>query len=259
MKARKGFLRRYVLRRDLRRKVLGRAKAFWRKATKNEFRDQRALFSNNPPETIFDVGANIGYVSKHYRKCFPGATVWAFEPTPDTCAVLQDYVKGDSRVRVEQLALSNESGEAEFYVDNQTYGGGANSLLPHSEHFFESAPKADYKAVRVETVRLDDFLARHEIDRVDILKLDVEGAELLVLEGASQALTDSRIGLINAEVRLVADFEGQPLAHDLAAFLAKFGYRTFNLYGFVEDQHRQGLFGNALFIGPELRRRAMRS
>lgn len=246
---------RYVFRRDLLRKLRARAGQVARRVGKSDLKDTRRVLTSCPPEVVFDVGAHVGYVSAFYRKAFPEAEIHCFEPTPETREALQRHLGGDARVHVHGTALSDREGEADFHVDNRTFAGGANSLLPHTPAFHEAHPRARYERIRVPCTTLDAEAGRLGIDRIDVLKLDVEGAELKVLAGGEALLRGSRIGLIDMEVRVLPDFEGQPLLEDAIRWLRARDHVLYNLYPFAEDAKGQALFGNALFLGRALRER----
>ena len=86
-----------------------------------------------------------------------------------------------------------------------------------------------------------------------MLKLDVEGAEPSVLDGAREMLASSSIDVIVSEVRLVPGYEGGALLHDLIDHLAEPDYRPFGVYRFAKSSIGQSLWGDAVFLGPALR------
>jgi FkbM family methyltransferase len=246
------FLRRYVLRPDFLRKLKGRVRRYHRFGTRNPLTDLRSLFVTGPA-VVFDVGANVGYETAAYHQAWPATRIWAIEPTPATYADLTRNVGSMPGVTCIQAAASDRDGEAEFRVDPATHRGGSNSLLAHTEHFELQAPREGYRTVRVPTMRLDTLCARAGIERISLLKLDVEGAELMALEGARRMLGESRIDAVLAEVRVRAAFEGQPLLQHLLAFMGGLDYVAFAIYPFAETRIGQALFGDVLWLGPRFR------
>lgn len=95
---------------------------------------------------------------------------------------------------------------------------------------------------------LDAFIATHGIKEIDILKLDVQGSELLVFKGAENALKNKIIKLIYSEIWFLAGYESQPLYHDISHFLAQFGYKPFGVYNIHYRTDGQFLWGDAIFI-----------
>jgi hypothetical protein len=105
----------------------------------------------------------------------------------------------------------------------------------------------------VPTIRLDTFCERERIARVGVLKLDIEGAELLALQGAADLLAAGRIDAVIAEVRVRADYETQPLLQDLLAYLGALDYHLYNLYPFARSEIGQACHADAVWLGPRFR------
>ena len=237
------WLTRYVFRRDLVHKVRSRALRLRRKLGRNEIGDATDLLAHRPVEVVFDLGANVGYVTAALRREHPDAQIHAFEPTPATFAALQQHLGGEPGVHLHQVAVGDQDGPVTFRCDNQTLGGGANSMLDHNERFHATQPSADYQEVVVDGVRLDTFCAEHGIERIDLLKLDVEGAELKVVDGASSLLGADAIDAIATEVRVQPDFVDGPLLGDVVEALTAHGYRLFGLLRLRRDGDRPGPLG----------------
>jgi FkbM family methyltransferase len=247
------ILRRYILRRGFVKKVLNRLRRYYRAGTRTPLADLRRLF-DTPPTTIFDVGANIGYETEAFRAAWPHSRIHAFEPTPQSFAQLVRNVGGHANVHCENAAVSNSDGEAAFQVDPTLHRGGSNSLLPHTEVFTLTSSPGNFRSEIVRTVRLDTFCEREQLAQISILKLDIEGAELMALEGAGALLDDGRIDAVIAEARFRASYGGQPLLADLLTFLSLRGYIPYNIYPFAESRSGQGEFGDVVFLGPQFRR-----
>ena len=111
---------------------------------------------------ILDCGANTGLVSLYLKKVFPGSRITAFEADPSICSVLQRNLQGLG-VDIIEAAVWTEDGTARFSQD----GADGGKLL-----------STDEVGVTVSTVDLRDYLH----DRIDFLKIDIEGAEIPVLQ-----------------------------------------------------------------------------
>lgn len=130
-----------------------------------------------------DVGANIGDYSRVAALCF--RRVDAFEPIPELAAKLRRELP--AHVRVHQIALSSAEGEAVLRIPRQ---GGAEVTGLASLNAAVQA--ADMREIRVRTATLDSLA----LDRADAVKIDVEGFEEAVLEGAAGLLATHRPALI---------------------------------------------------------------
>ncbi|MEO1065184.1 MAG: FkbM family methyltransferase [Actinomycetota bacterium] len=134
-----------------------------------------------PGSTCYDVGANIGYFTLlASRLVGPAGRVVAFEPAPENLAVLAGNVErnGADNVLLSSRAVSRSTGADRLQL--ASFSGG-HSLV-------EAAGGNTGVAPLVETVALDDFVDTAGVPRPDLVKIDVEGAELLVLEGMTRLL-----------------------------------------------------------------------
>jgi FkbM family methyltransferase len=125
------------------------------------------------PRTILDLGANIGLASAWFRAHYPAARIVAVEPDPDTFAKLERNLGGDEAITLVQAAVGRESGELELY---RPAGYSIASSV--------SGSHADGgSSTRVRACTIDELCAEHGLEGLDLLKLDVEGAELDAIEG----------------------------------------------------------------------------
>jgi FkbM family methyltransferase len=154
-------------------------------------RETRALFrALGPGSLAVDCGANVGRVTAALAA--RGADVYAFEPNPHAYAVLHERFAADPRVRCLPQAVATEAGRALLYLhvharDDPLAWSTASSLLAEKGNVDPAS------AVEVETVDLDAYLAGLG-RRVQLLKLDVEGTEVDLLE---RLLETGRLGAID--------------------------------------------------------------
>jgi FkbM family methyltransferase len=133
---------------------------------------------------MVDVGANIGYYSILWAAARPENRVVAFEASPRALSFLERNVTGNSlssHIDIQKTAVSATSGKSPFWPgpEDQT-GWGGLSLV------------AEEGSIEVSAISLDDFF-RDEPQHIDVLKIDVEGADFLVLKGAAGLLKSRRI------------------------------------------------------------------
>lgn len=199
--------------------------------------------------TIFDIGANIGQSIEKYREIFPACKLYSFEPNPDTFSILHERYNAAPGVRCEQLALGASQGISSFYATNCPE---ASSLLPPEEFVRKRSPNRnyDYKLLEVPVDTLDNTLQRLNIPAIDILKIDVQGAELGVLQGAESLLKSTNIDIIYLEVLFAENYAGQCDFNDIWNYLKAFGYIVWDIFPFLHTDHGRLWTGNALFISP---------
>lgn len=165
-------------------------------------------------ESTLDVGANIGHMTGLLASCVgPNGSVDAFEPNPKILGLLRSHCELWGRnptlgsIRIHPLALSRSTGTVSFYDSKEDPNNcGLGSLV---------GGPGKVRTAEIPTARWDEVLDPHH--RIGLAKLDVEGSELLVLEGASKLL----------KARTVRDilFEDHtPYPSETARFLEDFGY-----------------------------------
>lgn len=220
------------------------------------FEAQRRLLIGHRVATVFDLGAFVGDVTARYRALFPDATIHAFEPFPASFEKLAARFRGDAFVKPQPLAVGGRAGSAVLYVNGLS---ATNSLLPRpSEGRRYFPPEGETVAVeRVRTTTLDAFCREHGLAGIDVLKLDIQGGELLALKGAEELLRRRAVGLVYTEASFVPHYQNGPLFHEVAALLAGHGYGLYNIYNLVRAANGQLRFADALFVSPEVRRRAL--
>jgi FkbM family methyltransferase len=135
-----------------------------------------------PGSVVFDVGANVGYYALTAAPLVgPGGRVYAFEPASQQFGRLRDNASrnGFSQVLSHKLAFSDRSGEAVLHLDDE-FNTGAASLR-------QAGPK-NIRDEIVACTTLDDFIESQSIERLDIIKIDVEGHESAVLHGGQKTI-----------------------------------------------------------------------
>jgi FkbM family methyltransferase len=174
-----------------------------------------------PGMTVFDVGANIGIYSLLSAKYVGGhGSVHAFEPSPNTFAQLQVNVglNAFTCIHLIQSAVREVSATSMLYLYEQ------NAMNSLSRQEWVGKPLGQ---VEVQTVSLDEYVSTQELAHVDLLKVDVEGAELAVLQGARRLLSGSNPPVVVCEF---ADKTARAFGYQAASiqdYLERFGYQLF--------------------------------
>ena len=194
---------------------------------------------------ILDIGSWHLRQSIEFASIFPDATIDAFEPVPDSYQLCKDRLNAlndqtKRRIRVHNIALSNKKSTIPFYpVDpalSSTPNIGASSMF----RFIDGLNGTPFgqqlvqQEIQVEANTLDNWCKENKVTKVDIMWVDVQGAELLVFQGAEKILKNTRI--IMTEVGLKPYYEGHTLKADIDNFLFGLGFRelegSFELNGF---------------------------
>jgi FkbM family methyltransferase len=194
---------------------------------------------------ILDIGSwHLGQ-SIEFANLFQDAHIDAFEPVPDSYQLCLNNLNSldeqkKNRIRVHNFALSNTEGEISFYaVDTsipQKIDAGFSSLFKFSDGLKNSyyGDSLVQKEIKVHTRTLDNWCAENAIKEVDIMWIDVQGAELLVFHGSDKVLANTRI--VMTEVGLKPYYEGHTLKADIDKYLLAHGFQeldhAFELNGF---------------------------
>jgi FkbM family methyltransferase len=172
-----------------------------------------------------DIGANIGWHTLLMARLVgENGRVIAAEANPSVRSRLQDNLNFNRFGHVEVLpyAVADSEGTAEFYGPEVKDAESANG------HVITDGAEAKNRIIRVETRRLDSIVSTVQVDRLDLIKIDVEGYELPVLQGGEQIIAKFRPHIVfeyNAEY--VARGRGSPRA--IAEFFRRHRYRLFTI------------------------------
>lgn len=197
---------------------------------------------------FFDVGANDGGTLINALPVFDSAEFHAFEPHPSTFQRLKSRMSAP-RASLHQLALSDQSGIVEFYeYGSEGQASLLNSLTPDARYAVRNGYES--REITVESSTIDLFCERNSIDRIDVLKIDVEGFELSVLKGASGMFSAGKIGFVYAEFNDLFPQDGTTggSLFPIAEYLNQFGLQYISTYtDFVATEGRLHVGANVLF------------
>lgn len=191
-------------------------------------------FKKDEKLIIFDIGSCDGLDSIKYARMFPSASIYAFEPLSKNVELIHSNINtyGVSSIQVVPIALSDKKGQEKFYVSSGNpeelkssdwdYGNKSSSLLQPDK----STEVLDWlKFDQVETVdtnTLHAFCKENQIQIIDYIHIDVQGAELMVLDGASEYI--SRIKMIWMEVENIPLYKDQPLKTEVELYMRRNGF-----------------------------------
>lgn len=196
---------------------------------------------------VFDVGANIGQSVSRYRDKFPNCFITSFEPNPQAFSLLERSWGGVPGVTLNQIALADYTGHASFFRTRVSAG---SSLLKPTERIIELSSECnyDYETINVPTMTLDHYCQIHNVRNIDILKMDVQGSELGVLQGAEKLLREGMIKLIYSEVILAETYENQTRFVDIVSYLNKLNYEIWDIGSFLYTRNDRIWAANLIFV-----------
>lgn len=132
-------------------------------------------------DTIFDIGANIGWYSNHLSKKLPGAAIYAFEPIPETFAQVKRNTELNQakNIILNNFAFSDKKQTLTFYYSPTVTGASSSVNITENDSMVK---------LECEASTIDAFVKDKNIDRLDFIKCDVEGAELMVYKGGIETI-----------------------------------------------------------------------
>lgn len=191
---------------------------------------------------MFDVGANTGQTWVEFRRNEPLAKIYCFEPVLETFQELKKNTINDENCIIENCAFGSEEGEKTIHLFDKN--SPLNSLR---DDIMNSEKDARQEVIKIKS--LDDYCKRNNIQKIDLLKIDTEGYELMVLEGSKNMLKSKSISFIYCEVGFLKRSIRHTHFSELTEWLADKGYYFFGLYQLVSNGWKEGdYFGNALFV-----------
>jgi FkbM family methyltransferase len=169
---------------------------------------------------VIDVGAHIGYHTLNMAKCVgENGKVFSFEPEPDNFCMLKKNVEVNhySNVITENKAVGITNGKSILYT-SQTHSG-IHRMYPS---------KSCQKQIEINSVKLDDYFKKNNLlDKIKLIKIDVEGAELNVLQGSKEILSKSKNLLIFLEFIPNHIMDCGMIPKDILDFLQSYGFKIF--------------------------------
>lgn len=192
------------------------------------------------PQVIVECGTCNGEDTLDLLKTYRPNQIFTFEANPENHPWCREKLAGEPQITLVEQAVSDKTGTVTFYPGDIKHcrfpNGGISSMYP----FRPGHPEFQLQApITVPSTRLDDFLRLQGIEQVELVCLDVQGAELLALRGLGNYL--HTVKAIISEVWFNPYYDGAPVYGDLINFLKPYGFTTRELFRFEN-------FGDALWL-----------
>jgi FkbM family methyltransferase len=193
------------------------------------------------PATVYDIGAYRGGWTRLAAEIFPAATFILFEANGDNAVHLQSTGRRHFIVTV-----SDEDGSGTLFLPRTADTSGASLYVENSAHY--AGGNRVERAVA--TARLDTLVARHDLPPPDLIKLDVQGAELDAIAGGAGAVAQCRA--LIAELSLASYNQGGPLIAEAMAAIARRDLHCIDICELHCSPHGTVLQADFLFAKPAL-------
>jgi FkbM family methyltransferase len=208
---------------------------------------QQALLSSNHIDMIFDIGANVGQYASQIRSGGYKGKIVSFEPLSDAYAqLLQNSRKDADWIVAPRAVVGDEDRQVDINISENSL---SSSIMPMLQSHIDAHPSSRYLSTQKVTMSRLDTIAPQYLNPTTsaYLKIDTQGAESKVLDGASQTLP--RIKGIQIELSFVPLYEGQPLFLDIVHRLLDLG---FDIHGilpvFIDPETGRLLQADGIFF-----------
>ncbi len=170
------------------------------------------------PRHVLDIGANHGNWTRAAVKYFPQAEYVLIEPQDQLKVCVQDLIDSGYKIRWVNAGAADESGMLRFYI---SYRDDSSTFLPREER-----PETRMESEAIVEVRtLDDIVSTCHLPAPDMVKIDAEGFDLKVLQGASSLISKTDVFLLEAGV--ICPFENSVAR--VVSTMENFGYRLIDI------------------------------
>lgn len=186
------------------------------------------------PRIIFDIGAYEGHWALDVLEVFPNATVFMVEAQENKNEILKKVSKAYPNINHAIALLSSTDGAKKLFFENET----GSEIVEHN--------REGEKCCEIATTKLDTLLEQKGIPFPNFLKLDVQGHELEVLKGATNALKNAEVCLL--EVSLM-DFGNKiPLLAEMISFMDENNFQAYDISQFMRRPYDKALFQLDMFF-----------
>jgi FkbM family methyltransferase len=181
---------------------------------------------------IFDIGANIGQTGIHFREYGYTGKIVSFEPLNDAYAQLLKASKGDQKWETRNCAIGNADTTTKINISGNSVSSSLLDMLPTHEN---SAPESKYVGQQEILVKKIDTVFPEIVGASDnvMLKIDTQGFEKMVIDGAKSSL--DQIKIVQLEVSLVPLYKDELLLTEMIQFMDKMNFQLFSLEDAYED------------------------
>jgi FkbM family methyltransferase len=181
--------------------------------------------NNFSPKTIIDIGANLGEWAVKVYPIFPDANYLLIDGNPNVEPILEKLCNEAPNVRYRISLLSDEEKTETFYLPkNNPTCTGASIMREKTSHYVDK----NIAPLQLQAKTLDNTLSEENIDDIDLLKLDVQGAELKVLKGGLKTLQKTKYCLL--EVQFQEWNQDAPYSDEVVHFMRDQGYKLYDIF-----------------------------
>jgi FkbM family methyltransferase len=206
-------------------------------------------FPKGAYRTIFDIGVCHGEFTDLALAYFEPEKIWLVEADPELAEKLKAKYGKNPRCEVAHAAITDQSGDVTFQVNEHRPSSSLLSIGEKTGEVFGKSMKEEF-SVTVPGRSLDDFFEEHGIESVDLMKVDIQGAERLLIQGGQKAL--QKVRLLYIEVLFEECYKGCALFSELDPLLRSTGFKLRAMDDFRRGSDGGLAYGNGLYFRSEV-------
>jgi len=217
---------------------------FW-----DAFKMQKYLTNKiNEDVVILDIGAFNGNTALKYKKLFPLSRIYSFEPFPESFSELVKNTSAYKDIIPINKGLGEHEGVSNF---NSNSFAATNSILnthKSGSKVWGNGLLETLETIKVELTTIDSFVNTCDIKNIDILKMDVQGAEYMVIKGAKETLKKGIVKIIYTEIITLPTYEGQLDFDEMINLMKSVGFKLYHFYNPLLTKEGELAQVDAIFI-----------
>ncbi|MDH5647592.1 MAG: FkbM family methyltransferase, partial [Candidatus Heimdallarchaeota archaeon] len=207
------------------------------------FENYDLYFEPSDEILVFDVGAYHGDWALNFKNKFANAKIFCFEPLKSNFEVLVKKTSKTNNIITINKAISNETGQSTFHITKNKY---SSSLLEPKDEFFNG--NIETRLTTVDTINLLDIIINEKLDRINLLKMDIQGMEFKVLQNLDEKIT--MIDLIYIEVNFQPQYQNSETFFEINSYLESKNFQFLNLTHVRKDRGK-AIFTEALYVNKQ--------
>jgi FkbM family methyltransferase len=204
----------------------------------------------NNPITFFDIGANVGHFSKSICGEYKIKKGILIEPVSGLIPILEKTFPDRETFQIVNAALSNSASETDFYYNEDAHFVSSLLRIDNKGEGFASLNFDDPVKTKIQTLTLDYVVSKQQLLNIDLIKIDVQGAEHLVLQGGIKTLKITK--LVYTEFSYKPLYQNSSTFFDLYKFFYENNFILVNVSGGYSSPNGELLQGDALFVNKAL-------
>jgi FkbM family methyltransferase len=206
------------------------------------------LLRSNKTTVVIDIGGSYGQYGKLIRRGGYRGLIYSFEPLVEDFKILQDVAKSDGMWSTHNFAIGESISSTKLYVAGNNV---SSSILPMMKLHEDEAPGSSYRGYEtIKCITLDSFMKSINLLPSDLLhiKIDVQGFERHVLEGAKELLSNPKVRSVEIELSTAELYLGQADWVEITNTLRELEFELFSISGgFFESSTSRLLQFDAIF------------